>query len=371
MFFIDWLTVYQDHPDVELPVVGSEQRIIYDLKTGEAREGWVTPQTSEGSYSTTLQISCDGCRVAVTGNPSRYQRLDNLFGFETIADCISVYNRVLSQFDLPAFTANTSVSHLTGKDGMKANVQGDGAVISRIDWTRNHSVGHKNETAFIRALSTHSLPRAKTPFLYGNSQTCDWGKGSRYRYTKVYSKSYDIELFMKSKKFSQLSEPDQQYINRVHRYCVGKGVIREEHEFKAKFLKRKNLHLYGFVTESDFRPYLQDLDKMINSLAASTYDFSAISDQLMDAGVCKTRHSANSTENYCTRWMHGQPLAKTSAYYVAKKRLLEIGIDISLPLDISKKMPTIKNDREISVGSLSVPPWYRSANSQPSLQLVG
>lgn len=75
--------------------------IRVELSTGEPISESPNFKLVEGSHSTKLTVRCDGSRVKITGNASRFHRIDNLFGLETIDDCINVYNQVLASFDLP------------------------------------------------------------------------------------------------------------------------------------------------------------------------------------------------------------------------------------------------------------------------------
>ena len=153
-YFIDKLNVYQVH-DADLPLIGKTGVIDFDLLTGETAD---TPKANGklpimASYSTSLRVHCDGHRVYIEGNPSRFGRCENLFGFSSIDDCISVYNHVLRSLGLPPF----SFEFLQGKDGTKQRKMYTGAVITHIDITKNHQVGMGDEYAFLRAISTLSL----------------------------------------------------------------------------------------------------------------------------------------------------------------------------------------------------------------------
>lgn len=88
-----------------------------ELETGERLPPSVNQKILEGSFSTKLTIRCDGTRVRVEGNPSRWQRIDNLFGLQTLDECVAVYNHVLATYDLPPFTKNTRFSHRQSADG--------------------------------------------------------------------------------------------------------------------------------------------------------------------------------------------------------------------------------------------------------------
>ena len=162
-YFIDKLNVYQVH-DADLPLIGKTGVIDFDLLTGETAD---TPKANGklpimASYSTSLRVHCDGHRVYIEGNPSRFGRCENLFGFSSIDDCISVYNHVLRSLGLPPFTVGR-FEFLQGKDGTKQRKMYTGAVITHIDITKNHQVGMGDEYAFLRAISTLSLPNGKHP----------------------------------------------------------------------------------------------------------------------------------------------------------------------------------------------------------------
>ncbi|MFA0233077.1 hypothetical protein AB4491_29420, partial [Vibrio sp. 10N.261.45.A7] len=92
MVLIDRLFMQQDHHSGGLPLVGRHVIERVDLETGEKLPPSVNQKILEGSFSTKLTIRCDGYRVRVEGNPSRWQRQDNLFGLETIEQCVEIYN---------------------------------------------------------------------------------------------------------------------------------------------------------------------------------------------------------------------------------------------------------------------------------------
>ena len=85
--FIDWLTVHQDF-DFVLPLVGDRAFVIIDTDTGEELQVKCPTINHEGSYSTGIHIRISGNRLTVSGNPSRIDRLENLFGFTSIDQCV-------------------------------------------------------------------------------------------------------------------------------------------------------------------------------------------------------------------------------------------------------------------------------------------
>lgn len=199
--FIDWLTVHQDF-DFRLPLIGDRALIVLDTETGEELQVKCPTISHEGSYSTNIQIRISGNRLSVSGNPSRIDRLENLFGFTSIDQCIAVYNRILKTYDLPLLTKCTRVFHRTtsGKDSLTESAMtllglhdkrsvacSDGAVITEIHMTTNRAVGQSCEDEYLKGISM--LPyRNSIPRLHTNGKTVDWltktGKGGRLIYQR-------------------------------------------------------------------------------------------------------------------------------------------------------------------------------------------
>ncbi|MEQ6340121.1 MAG: hypothetical protein M3A44_00360 [Gammaproteobacteria bacterium] len=285
-----------------LPLVGKKLYRSVDLETGKQCQPNTSPLAFEGSYSSTLRIRCDGQRVTVGGNPSRWQRPDNLFGYATLEDCVAVYNRVLLELGLPPFSKCTKFDWLQSGDNDRSRLWTDGAVITRIDWTRNLGVGRDNVLPFLRGLSTQALNRGKLPYLYPNGRTTDWNKGSSWRYDKIYDKGHDMACRKKLKKLKTDEERD--YYKRLIDYCEEMGIAREEHTFKQKFLSRHNFCFYGMVRESDFEPHLNEIDNAMKRLEIAAVDYITIADQLLDREIVKSRQAANATQNYAMPWFH-------------------------------------------------------------------
>lgn len=384
-FFIDKLNVSQVHNLGEfetLPQVGKEKIFRVDLKTGESNEV-LTSLKLEGSYSSALIVRCDGYKVEVYGNPSRWGRIDNLFGLKTLDDCMAVYNHILDGLGLPRFTKCTRYMYYQAKDGIHHNKTADGAIIKHIDFTRNHAVGMGNERPFMKALSTQSIGRSVSPFLYPDENTVEWyganvqKNGSSYRYVKVYTKTADL-LRNQKKLCKGASDEDFDYFDALLQYTVTNGVIREEHSFKNDYLHRHDLFAWGLFQESQFFEELQVITNIRKRLEVSNMKFETVADQLLDAGICKNRHSANSTQMAYSMWLHGAYVDKSkSQFREHKRRLLLIGIDISQKLDITRGPLILKSSQVIEVKDLEAPTWYRHAKvptlpapPKPQLRLV-
>lgn len=365
-FFIDKLNVYQDHhlSAADFPILGEVKHYRVDTVTGDSKD--ISKFVGlEGSYSSYLSIKVNGSRVEVYGNPSRWGRIDNLFGLATLDECLAVYNGVLLSLGLPPFTKCTQYIHYSGKDGHSVNKTADGAIIRHIDFTRNMAVGKGNERPFLKGLSTQSINRSISPFLYPDENTVEWyGKnaqknGSRYRYVKVYNKTSDLLRHLRERTNNQ-SHADINYYNDLVQFTASHGVVREEHSFKSMYLKEKSLFAWGLFNEQAFHDELQTITNIRKHLSVANMKFQTIADQLLEQGVCKSTQSANATAMYYNLWLHGEYFDKTKRqYFEHRKRLLNLGIDIGVKLDISRAPIRLKECQEIEVKPLAIPDFYR------------
>lgn len=375
-FFIDKLNVKQTHQSSDLRLVGKQACYYFDLQTGEAKETpYITHLQHEGSFSSALTIRCDGTTVEVYGNPSRFGRVDNLFGFQTLDECFALYNAVLQKLGLPPFTKCTKYLYFSGGqiEGKKASKTTDGAIISHIDVTRNLSVGCDNEKTYLKALSTQSIGKSVKPYLYADENTVDWygsniqKNGSTYRYIKCYNKHNDL-VRHQQKVLKTADSASIAYYDKLLSYCLEQGVIREEHSFKRPLLKKLNCFAWGLFSENDLVGELHHITDIRKRLEVAKMNYASVADELLERKICKTRLSANTTQSYYFMWLHGQELdTKKKQFRLHKSRLLQIGIDISVKLDISRASPIrLKSMQVIEVKVLTAPDWYK----KPILRLV-
>ena len=360
--------MHQEYPEGGLPVVGQHGIIRHDIATGEKISDSVNSMHHEGSYSSSVQIRCTGSSVTVTGNPSRFDRSDNLFGYPTIEQCVRVYNRILADYQLPPFKRCSGVWHAQGKDGKRARLITDGAVIRHLDWTRNHMVGQGKEYTFLRGASSLTIGRGLQPYLYPNGATLDWGshklkvkgEGSTYRYDKLYVKAKDL-IDHRDKRLKNATQADIEYYDRLIEHCEDCGIVREEQGKKAPFLKKHGtLAFYGLCEECDFLPHLNDIENALKRFEVNHMNYETIAEQLIKQGICNSAQSANATESYALKWLHGAALDKSkSQYHVHRSRLLELGIDIAIPHDVTRLPPQIRSTEVVELKPAPVPDWYR------------
>lgn len=375
---IDWLTVSQEHLH-DLPVVCDVFTLTIDANTNEVLSTHQPRFKHEASHSTSVTIHVRGRNVRVEGNPSRVGRLDNLFGFTTVEQCVSVYNGLLAEYGLPGFTKGTVISQrqIKGKaGGWDQQMVSDGAKIERIDLTTNVSVGEGNVLAYLRGVSSQRIGH-RIGHLFPNGRTVAWlnkqGKATRLQYSKAYDKMFemDVNLLPKIKRLYGDTSAEFAYVQRVRNYCAEHGVVRMEQELKSEFLQREHLSYWGFFDERRYAELHDEFLKVDDRLKVTAMDIVSISEQLLlekdEKGrpICKTARSANTTAMYAIQWMHGQVFDfNKSAVQEHAARLNRVGINIRNACDTSRFAPVfIRQSREINkVMSLPIPAWYQRPN---------
>lgn len=362
--FYDMLHIHQDF-DFQLPLIGDRASIVIDTATGKELSVWQPVHKKEGSFTTKLKIKISGNRLTVEGNPSRYNRIDNLFGYSRIDDCVSVYNEVLRDMGLPEFTPCTRIWLMTGQDGKKARKCSDGAIMTELHVTSNRSVGKGCEDDYLKGLSTLRY-RNSIPELKSNGKTVDWKskKGNaELMYPSVYNKGNEIGLHGLGKIKRAFGEQSEQYkyLLMLQKYCQEQGVVRFEQKLHSKFLSRHDLQFYGLVDEQKFRDLHEEFLNLDSRLQVTAMEIESISDRLIRLGICPNTLSARSTANYALEWMSGKTFdLNKSAVKVARSRLRKLGIDIAEKCDISRHSPVyVAKATEVVVRPLVAPSWYK------------
>lgn len=373
-FFIDWLNIHQDYP-FDLPIIGDRGCVWFDPSSDEVLTVTSPAFTHKGSFSTSIQIKVSRNRITIKGNPSRVNRIDNLFGFENIDDCIQVYNHILLSYGLPPLTKCTRTWQTQSDKSGKFSVVSDGAVITELHITANKSVGEGNEDSYLKALSTlsyrHSIPR-----LHTNGKTADWltktGAGCRLIYPSAYNKAFELALHSLPKILRMFGESSEQYryLLDVIDYCRTAGVVRFELKLKSEFLSRERMRFWGLADFAPLKNIFNEFYNLDSRLQVEAMNLETITQRLLDSGVCTTRLAANTTTLYAIQWMHGDvfDLSKTNVRR-HRARLRKIGIDISRPCDLTKfSLVNVVSTKTIYTRPLDIPPWYFMPSNAPHCQ---
>lgn len=366
MFFFDWLSIYQDF-DFKLPIISGRHSRIIDTLTGEELSVSQFPEKYQGSFSTSIFIRISGNRISIKGNPSRINRIENLFGFNSIEQCVEVYNDILRSMGLPVFTKCTKFWHTNDKKD-RAVMVSNGAIINEVHITSNVSTGKLNEDVYLKALSTQPY-RNSIPRLHSNGKTCDWltksGKGGSLIYPSVYNKANELKLhaYPRLLKKHGIDSKEVKYLTSVIDYCKDSGVVRFEQKIKSAFLRRHNLQFYGFSDFTILNTLHSEFINIQDKLKVEAMSFESISNKLLREGICTNLKSSNITSIYAIEWMHGASFdLSKSQVKLHRCRLRKIGIDIALVCDVQKfSLVSVKEVRQINVEPLLVPDWYQHA----------
>ena len=367
---IDWLSVSQEH-DHDLPVVCDVFTLTIDANTNEVLSTRQPRFKHEASHSTSVTIHVQGRKIRVEGNPSRVGRLDNLFGFTSIEQCISVYNALLREYGLPPFTRCTRIELRQGASGAKSGDRiADGAKIERIDLTTNFAMGSGNVLAYLRGVSSQRIGHS-IGFLYPNGRTVAWtpkgnGQGGRLQYRKAYDKAFEMDqnLLPKIKRLYGDESPEYAYVVKVRNYCSEQGVVRMEQELKSEFLQRECLCYWGLFDEGRLGELHSEFLRIDEKLKVTAMDIVSISQQLLSEGICDTLRSARTTASYALEWMTGADFDfKKRQVNEHAAKLNRIGINIRNACDTSRFAPVfVRQCREVNKSALVVPLWYQRPN---------
>ncbi|WP_230589779.1 phage/plasmid replication protein [Gallibacterium anatis] len=311
------------------------------------QEGIRTPvYRHKGSYCDEVSIKISGSVIRMSGNPSRWGRVENLIGFRDIDACIHCFNSILYRLNLPQFTRCTEVYYRQDKDGSRVSRFSNGAIIRRLDITTNKCVGKGNERTFLRGLSTQRY-RNSIARLHTNGLTVDWlsQKGNaNLIYPSVYIKADEMMLHSNEKlkrRFGENSN-EYQYFKRILSYCESNGVVRFEQKLKSRFLQREKMCFWGYDDFTPLNQLQEDFLTMDKKLRVNKMTRQGIAEELFLGGFVKSMRSARVSADYAMRWAEGEDMTELPVRTFKRHRaiLRKIGLDIANLCDMDKFQAT-------------------------------
>ena len=373
MIHLDWLSASQLHP--QAPDWGKALVLDLDPETGEETRRYMKGDQRRASWDSSLHIRSYGGRVEVSGNPSKWGRLEAIVGVPTMTDALEVYNRVLAELGLPAFTAGSRVWLQEAQKWAW-----DGARVSRLDLTRNLVLGSPAALrAYLDWMSTQRFGRRGLPFrVVQEGQTVQAGKRDR-RLMKFYDKGAELVQRAKDWRLRRCEEKDDAafYLERCGNWAKSIGLLRAELQLGAKELSESSLNYVGAWSDELITRRYDELampmamsDKSDESSRMGTY--MNMSDDmkrsLMSAGA--TERNAMTMVNWVLGWMSGsdpcEGLSRRMFYYRAKFVRDVLGIDVRSKPNILT-FGTRVRVREIEVRPLTLedlPHWYQRPGIQ-------
>ncbi|TYG33314.1 hypothetical protein FW755_12480 [Lonepinella koalarum] len=370
-FFIDWLEIEQDFR-IEIPKnvlcsIFDFGMIGIHLDSGEMQTGIRTgTYRHKGSYCDEVSIKISGTVIRMSGNPSRWGRVENLFGFTSVDACVHCFNNILSSLKLPTFTRCTEIFYGQSEDGKKVHKFSNGAIIKRLDITTNKAVGRGNGKTFIKALSQMRY-RNSIGKLHTNCCTVDWlsKKGNaNLIYPSCYIKHEELKIHSYDKiknKFGENSE-EFKYYKQVYDDCEENGVVRFEQKLKSRYLQRENLCYWGLSDYSKLENLQREFADMYKNLSVNKIELQTIAEQLVSKGIVDTLRQANTSAFYAMRWVSGEDMSTLSAGTFNRHRavLRKIGIDIANPCDTERfQAVQVISCEQIFVRPFKAPDFYK------------
>lgn len=333
-YFVDWISVSQYHgQDAGVREFVGGLTFRYD-ENGEPLFETGSGRSVKGSYDTSLQIRSFGGWVSVSGNPGRFGRPDNLFGFD-LDTCMSIINRELSREELPPFTPGIEYRPTSEEIDRGVCSSWSGAAFSRIDITRCFETGSEFAARLaMRAYSRITIGRM-TRSSYGG-ETCSWRTGRRV--VKAYLKGPEMSAHGAKGDWCD--------------YATSRGMVRHEVELKSKYLSETRLRYWGNL----------NMGKLIHIHVRETEHLRDI-----DTGcdpVAIESVPRNTRMTYAA-WLKGEnvrELLTRPTYYRHRKALLETAsIDIQDPRDVGAGVVPIVRTVELRPAVAPAHYWLHAA----------
>lgn len=360
-WFVDWLDVSQSH-SFDLPLIDS------GVVQGIDQDGRLVWQTKrgfqfEGSFDTRVMIRCDGRTVRISGNPSRFCRPDNVFGFD-LPTSLRRFDLVLEKFGLPPFTAGQRMLRPSRRSALNfastvanfkdvrqlhlvepgkkylpqhtsesiVDVHWTGARIHRLDLTENYFTGDEQSAKYyIQWLFTQQPSRRTLVGTYPDGSTVDWGRGSRRIYAKFYLK------------FLEMARGGVAHDPRLVEWATSNGLGRFEVSLKSTQLQTMGMNYLGGLD-------MDQLDLFFSERASILSRASLSLDNLSDLPT----HLRCTARDY----LAGDDMSQIplSTFKRKRKALLEYGIDISVPRNVHEFQPRV---RVIELKPAVMPDFYQ------------
>jgi hypothetical protein len=341
---IDWITIRQSHHNLteRLPLISNGCVMAFDAD-GAVENTTLKRMPVVGSYESKCFVRCDGDTVEFSGNPARWGRMDNVFGY-SLGQSLQIVNEIIGGLGLPPFSPGDSFE--TVKKGGEIVRVWTGATVSRLDMTENYLTGSpENANHFLRWLAGQKIKSKKTNF-YGDHSTVDFGRGSKRSYFKVYNKGY--ELLKHSKGISDISTFEKQdrceSIEKIADWCQVNGMVRAELELKSKALH--DLHCY-YLGELDMNVIELEFKKHSSVFERATAEVDSLASlEAKTLAVYRMWQAGDDVKNKFSK----------SAIYRHRSALLAHGIDIFIPSNVIRFEP---KTRVIALTAAIPPDWYQ------------
>ena len=241
---VDWLSLSQEH--AECPTWGSTWRVDYDLNTGAVVQEVVKSEQLKGSWESSLVVRAAGGRVEVSGNPSKWGRLESVgLGCRSVFEAVNVYNRVLSGLGLPLFTYPERI-RVTGQGGAIDRTVRQGPRISWIHIASLVILGSADALPhYFNWLSTQRVGR-RGHLMEPKGPLSVRAGTRRRRSLAIYAKGAEVTQQLarwQRKRSGVVDELDEarRFLSILAERCESLGICRREVRLSGDYLATKGL----------------------------------------------------------------------------------------------------------------------------------
>lgn len=322
---MDYLSVRQYHGTATPEFVGV---LSFELDAvGNPKYEGARGRPLEGSYSSRLFVKSHGGTVCVTGNPSRWNRADNLFGF-SLDECMRIVNDELARLGLPAFTPGVEHVCQSGAQQLHGLPEWTGARFSVLHLTRNMRTGSDLLAKLaIRSYSSRSGAYMRK-HVYGEETVMF--HNSR-RTVKAYRKGPDMVKHC----------PESRWTD----WAMAEGIVRQEVELKSRYLSDTRMAFWGNCTMARlyrlFEKETEILRRPDASLDPLALEFCPRASRIAYAA-----------------WLKGEDirtLCSRASFYRHRRALLSHGVDIAEVRHSAEVVPMV---REVVLTPAAAPAGY-------------
>lgn len=360
---IDYLTVSQLHPcGVDW---GQDRLVRVDLATGRIVRETVTGAQVTGSFRAAVRVRCVGGRVEVSGNPSKWGRLDAVGdGCRSMGEALGTYNDILAELGLPLFSIPDRLrlrgnpgdiryvssstpprrpsSRVPMADGPRAvETVRQGPIVTRVDIAGCIVLGSADSAAaYTRWVGTQRAGKKRGHVMEQKGPESYCGGTTRGQQLRVYSKGPELAEALRDWRRRHDDDRDAavEYLTELSARATAGGWVRREVQLGRDYLRESKLRWaeeWGDSTMSiEFAKF---------ALGGEGCDVGAVNDwrtmalgALMGQGL--TERSAQLCIGTLSAWMSGfDPRAGLSqaTYYRRAKQLREaLGVEIRSPPNV-------------------------------------
>ena len=343
MIFCDWLSVSQRHKGAK-PLAGMRSIAYRDAgdldRAGEAvqaeevineRAHWAWVQ---GSHDTRLRVVSHDGVCALSGNPGRFGRPDNLFNLD-LFDTVQRSSAIMADQGLPGFDVGEPV----GAAKVDSELQWTGARVWCVHLTRNYVSGSpENARHAINWLDGQTVARVKKSRL--GASTVVWGSLS-YAQTEVYVKADEMLAHCRDEAERQAMRDSPAY-----QWARDNGVLRVEVKLAKDYLRYKRLTYLGNWDMATIAKLFDERTEVLRRCKVEVDEF--------DPAALPRR-----LRFVAAAWLRGEDVrhlytSRTTLWRHASE-LRAMGIDILEPRNVARFPVRV---RTVDLVAASAPAWY-------------